>query len=160
MLFEKGGEDDGGVIRMDVLRRVRPYDSYLHSDRTLVTEICLQGPFYQVPDWLYFRRDHPGMSLRAHPTMRRNCTNLDPRRADRLRHPAPRLVAEYIWAYLAMIQRAPLSRADRRECYGHLARWAASRAVPRSIRGEGETASVPEAVVSVEAVVASASGGV
>ena len=60
MLFDKGGDDDGGVIRADVLRRVRPYDSYLHSDRTLVTEICLQGPFYQVPDWLYFRRDHPG----------------------------------------------------------------------------------------------------
>jgi glycosyltransferase involved in cell wall biosynthesis len=159
MLFDKGGDDDGGVIRMDVLRRIRPYDSYLHSDRTLVTEICLQGPFYQVPDWLYFRRDHPDRSLRAYPTMRSNCTNLDPRRADRLRHPAPRLVAEYIWAYVSMIQRAPLSRADRRECYGHLASWAASRAVPRNIRGDEETASVPEAVVSVEAVVASASGG-
>jgi glycosyltransferase involved in cell wall biosynthesis len=159
MLFDKGGDDDGGVIRMHVLRRIRPYDSYLHSDRTLVTEICLQGPFYQVPDWLYFRRDHPDRSLRAYPTMRSNCTNLDPRRADRLRHPAPRLVAEYIWAYVSMIQRAPLSRADRRECYGHLASWAASRAVPRNIRGDEETASVPEAVVSVEAVVASASGG-
>jgi hypothetical protein len=95
--------------------------------------------FYQVPDWLYFRRDHPGMSLRAHPTMRTNCTNLDPRRADRLRHPAPRLVAEYIWAYVSMIRRAPLSHADRRDCYRYLAEWAASRAVPRSIRGEGAT---------------------
>jgi glycosyltransferase involved in cell wall biosynthesis len=159
MLFEKGGDDDGGVIRMDVLRRVRPYDSYLHSDRTLVTEICLQGPFYQVPDWLYFRRDHPDASLRAFPSIRGNCTNLDPRRADRLHHPVPRLVAEYIWAYVSMIQRAPLSWADRRECYRHLASWAASRAVPRSVRGEEDTASVPDAVVSVEAVVAGASGG-
>jgi glycosyltransferase involved in cell wall biosynthesis len=159
MLFEKGGDDDGGVIRMDILRRVRPYDSYLHSDRTLVTEICLQGPFYQVPDWLYFRRDHPDASLRAFPGMRSNCTNLDPRRAGRLRHPAPRLVAEYIWAFMTMIHRAPLSRADQRECYGHLASWAASRAVPRSIRGDEDTDAVPEAIVSVEAVVASASRG-
>jgi hypothetical protein len=68
-------------------------------------------------------------------------------------------VAEYIWAYVLMIQRAPLSWADRRECYGHLASWAASRAIPRTIRGEEDTASVSDAVVSVEAVVAGASGG-
>ena len=41
----------------------------------------------------------------------------------------------------------------------HLASWAASRAVPRSIRGDEDTDAVPEATVSVEAVVASASGG-
>ena len=85
MLFEKGGDDDGGVIRMEMLRRIRPYDSYYHSDRTLVTEMALQGPFYHVPDWLYFRRDHPKASIRAFTTARTNCTNLDPRRADRLR---------------------------------------------------------------------------
>ena len=45
MLFEKGGDDDGGVIRMEVLRRIRPYDSYYHSDRTQVTEMELQVPF-------------------------------------------------------------------------------------------------------------------
>jgi glycosyltransferase involved in cell wall biosynthesis len=49
MLFEKGGDDDGGVIRMPVMRRIRPYDSYYHSDRTLVTEMCLQGQFYHFP---------------------------------------------------------------------------------------------------------------
>ena len=42
--------------------------------------------------------------------MRARCTNLDPRRADRLRHPTARLYAEYIWGYVAAIQRAPLSR--------------------------------------------------
>ena len=58
------------------------------------------------------------------------CANLDPRRADRLRHPAVRLYGEYVWAYIAMIRRAPLSPADRRECYRYLAQWAASRVLP------------------------------
>jgi hypothetical protein len=58
-----------------------------------------------------------------------------------------------------MIQRAPLTPADKRECYRHLASWGASRAVPKSIRGDGETSAVPEAVVSVEAVVAGAGRG-
>jgi glycosyltransferase involved in cell wall biosynthesis len=153
-LFAKGGDDDGGVIRMDVLRRIRPHDSYHHADRTLVTEINLYGPFYQVPDWLYFRRDHPERAERACPTVRSRCANLDPRRADRLRHPVLRLYTEYIWGYASAIRRAPLSPADRRECYAHLAQWAASRAVPKSIRGAKEAASVEEAVISVEAVVA------
>jgi glycosyltransferase involved in cell wall biosynthesis len=152
-LFDKGGDDDGGVIRMDVLRRVRPHDSYHHADRTIVTEIGLYGAFYQVPDWLYFRRDHPERAERACPTVRTRCANLDPRRADRLRHPVLRLYAEYIWGYAAAIRRAPLSPADRRECYGHLARWVASRALPKSVRGAGEAPSVAEAVISVDAVV-------
>ncbi len=156
MLFEKGGDDDGGVIRMSMLRRIRPYDSYYHSDRTHVTEMALQGPFYHVPDWLYFRRDHPGSSIRAFTTARTNCTNLDPRRADRLRHPVVRLLGEYVLAYVTMIQRAPLSAADKRECYRHLVSWATSRAVPRE---EEETSAVTDAVVSVEAAVATASRG-
>ena len=159
MLFEKGGDDDGGVIRMSVLRQIRPYDSYYHSDRTQVTEMCLHGPFYHVPDWLYFRRDHPESSLNAYPTVRTNCTNLDPRRADRLRHPVPRLLAEYILAYVTMIRRAPLTPADKLECYRHLASWGGSRAVPKSIRGDGQTTADPEAVVSVEAVVVGAGRG-
>jgi len=156
MLFEKGGDDDGGVIRMEMLRRIRPYDSYYHSDRTLVTEMALQGPFYHVPDWLYFRRDHPKSSIRAFTTPRTNCTNLDPRRADRLRHPVVRLLGEYVLAYVTMIQRAPLSASDKRECYRHLVSWATSRAVPRE---EEETSAVTDAVVSVEAAVAPASRG-
>ena len=154
-LFDKGGDDDGGVIRMDVLRRIRPHDSYHHADRTLVTEIGLYGPFYQIPDWLYFRRDHPERAERACPTVRTRCANLDPRRSDPLRHPVLRLYAEYIWGYATAIRRAPLSPGDRRECYGHLARWMASRAVPKRVRGSEEAPSVAEAVVSVDAVVAS-----
>ena len=54
MLYEVGGDDDGGVIRMDVLRRAPLVGSYYHSDRTQVAGMALYGPFYHVPDWLYF----------------------------------------------------------------------------------------------------------
>jgi len=32
--------------------------SYHFADRALFAEIPLNGPFYQVPDWLHFRREH------------------------------------------------------------------------------------------------------
>jgi hypothetical protein len=64
---------------------------------------------------------------------------MDPRRADRLRHPAIRLYGEYVWGYLSAVRRAPLSGADRRACYRTLTRWLVSRARPGSV-----DASLPE----------------
>ena len=155
ILFDSGGDDDYGVIRMDVLRRAAMRESYHHSDHTIVAEIGLHGPFYQVPDWLYFRRDHPGQSGRA--PMRDRCAIMDPRRANRLRHPAARLYGEYIWAYVRAIHRAPLSTADRRECYRYLVQWLASRARPGGAGGS-EPVPVADPAISVGSVVAGREG--
>jgi len=154
-------DDLYGVIRADVMRRVPPHNSYHHADRIFMAEIALHGPFYQAPDWLYFRRDHTDRALRACPTMRTWCANLDPRRASRLRNPSARLVAEYIWGYVAAIWRAPLTPTDRAECYGLLAQWAAQRVsakTGRVLRGgvpqPKERVFVSRPVISVDAVVA------
>jgi glycosyltransferase involved in cell wall biosynthesis len=138
VLYAKGGDEGCGVIRMKVLRKTSLLGSYHRSDRTITAELVLHGPFYQVPDWLYMRRDHPDRVERACPTVRSECALLDPRRADRLRHPTVRLYAEYAWAYVAAIQGAPLSCADRHECYRRLMEWASSRALPGRTRRAGE----------------------
>src|SRR5262249_9839881 len=123
-------DDDGGVIRTKVLRQTAMKESYHHADRTIIAELSLYGRFYQVPDWLYFRRDHPERAERACPTVRSRCANMDPRRADRLRNPVVRLYGEYIWAYVSMIRRAPLSPADRRRTYPPPAPWGGGPARP------------------------------
>ncbi len=138
LLYGKSGDDIYGVIRTDVIRRVTPLDSYHHSDHTITAELALQGPFYQVPDWLYFRRDHPARAERARPTVRSRCANMDPRRSDRLRHPAVRLYAEYLRGYLRAIQDAPLSSSDRQQCYLYLAGWSSNRGLPGRARRAGE----------------------
>lgn len=157
-------DDMYGVIRADVLRRVAPHGSYYHADRILVLEIALNGPFHQTPDWLYFRRDHGDRGTHS-PTLRAWCGWLDPERTSRLRNPTARLLGEYIWGYVAAIRRAPLSSADRRECYGHLAQWianrAASRARPKDVRRTDDQppAFLGSHAVSVHAVVAGQQGG-
>ena len=153
MLFDSGGDDDYGVMRIEVLRRTAMKESYHHADHTIIAEIALHGRFYQVPDWLYFRRDHADRAERACPTMRSRCANMDPRRADRLRHPAVRLYGEYIWGYIRAIRHAPLSSAERRECYRYLAEWLASRARPGGAP-ESEPTPVPHPDISVDSVVA------
>ena len=101
--------DEYGVIRADVLRQVAPLGSYHHSDRIVICEIALHGPFHITPDWLYFRRDYPDRTYNTSPNLRARCAILDPARANRLRHPTVRLVAEYFWGYVAAIRHAPLS---------------------------------------------------
>ncbi|MGW4954699.1 glycosyltransferase family 2 protein [Streptomyces parvulus] len=160
LLFEPGGDDFYGVMRADVLRRVKPHDSYHHADRTFVAEITLHGPFHQVPELLYFRRDHPTRAERANPGKRARCVNLDPRRAGPL-HPTPRLLAEYVLGFVGAIRRAPLSTADRRACYGHLAAWMTSRVRPGAGERVEDRAPVdPDRLtVSVDALVAGRDGG-
>jgi hypothetical protein len=142
-----------------VMRRTK-LNSFHHADRSITTELALQGPFYQVPDWLYFRRDHAERNERTSPTVRARCANLDPRRADPLRHPVARLYGEYIWSYVAAIRNAPLTSAERRACYGHLAEYLASRVRPG--RGEPMAAlsapRAPEDAAALVSVVAAVAG--
>lgn len=153
LLFDNGGDDDYGVVRTAVLRQTAMKESYHHADRTIIAELVLYGRFYQVPDWLYFRRDHADRAERACPSMRSRCVNMDPRRADRLRHPAVRLYGEYVWAYVRAIRRAPLPTADRRECYRNLAEWFASRVRPGTAETE-DPAAVAYPDIEVDSIVA------
>lgn len=122
-------DDFYGVIRSDVLRKVKPHGSFYNADRTYMLEIALHGPFVQVPEFLYFRRHHAGRT--TNPAIHAWCSNLDPRRSNPLLHPAARLVAEYLLSCFAAVRRAPLSPSDRRECYGHITRWIGSRITRR-----------------------------
>ena len=157
LLFVSGGDDDYGIVRTEVLRRTAMKESYHHADRTIIAELSLYGRFYQVPDWLYFRRDHADRAERACPTMRSRCVNMDPRRTDPLRHPAVRLYGEYVWAYVSAIRRAPLSVADRRECYRYLAQWLASRGRPGA-HGQDDPVSVAHSDIQVDSIVAGRQG--
>jgi glycosyltransferase involved in cell wall biosynthesis len=159
LLFTDGADDEYGVIRTDILRRVRPYASYHHAGRPFIAEIALRGPFHQVPELLYFRRDHPGRGDR-NPTIRALCANLDPRRAGQ---PTVRLLGEYVWGYVTAIARAPLSAGDRRRCYRYLFQWlvgsglrrAASRSVEPIQRIEGRLTPVSiSSAAPVDTVVA------
>ena len=83
MLFDGWGDDSYGIVRTEVLRRTPLHGSYHLADRTFTTELALHGPFYQVPDWLYFRRDAPVMTS----TIRERCAYMDPGRENRLALP-------------------------------------------------------------------------
>lgn len=166
MLFDGWGDDDGGVVRTAVLRRTALHGSYHFADRTFTIELALNGPFYMVPDYLYFRRRHAGQGG-ARANVRSRCANLDPRRASRLWHPTARLYAEYIGSYVSAIRRAPLTAEDTSECYRVLGRWVTSRVLPvvgRTVTHSGlrmdESSSPAPHAIAIDTVVARAGQGV
>jgi glycosyltransferase involved in cell wall biosynthesis len=130
LLYVSGGNDDYAVIRSDVIRSIAPYGVGAYgSDRVFVAGLCLQGPFFHVPETLYFRREHPGRASRV-ADKRKRALAYDPRRADRRWNPMIRLHLEYVLGFAGAIRRAPLSRADRRRCWAELAGWLLDRARP------------------------------
>jgi glycosyltransferase involved in cell wall biosynthesis len=131
MLFDGKGDWTYAVFRTSVLRQTPLHSSYHGGERTLITEFALHGTLYQVPDWMFFRRDHAN----RHQSPREWSAGYDPRRANQS---AVRLYAEYLWGYVSAIRRSPLPPEEKRECYGHLARWLASRAIPARQEGEEE----------------------
>jgi glycosyltransferase involved in cell wall biosynthesis len=122
LLYTDGGDDFYGVIRTDVLNRIGPHGSYFNADRVYVAGLSLYGPFYQVPEVLYFRREHPNRLSRA--STRDRAAGLDPVRRSRLRHPAARLYGEYLAGYYRTIRKAPLSASERWRCNLEVTRWA------------------------------------
>jgi glycosyltransferase involved in cell wall biosynthesis len=129
LLFTDGGDDFYGVIRTDVMRAIAPHDSYHNAGRKLVAEMSLYGRFLQVPEVMFFRREHPGRGDRLG-SVQAVCRNLDPRRAG---HSTARLMSEYMTSYFTAVARAPLSAADRRRCYGLLTRWLSDRTLLRPV---------------------------
>lgn len=112
-------EETYGVLRSDVLRRTDLQRNYSDSDRTLLAELGLYGRFHQVPEALFSRRIHPGMSTQVYRDWWERLAWFEPERSDRLFLPH--------WAqffhYLRIIRRAPIPLVERVRCYRHMAWW-------------------------------------
>lgn len=84
-----------GVIRSSVLAQTRLIDTFTSSDMVLLSELALLGKFFEVPDYLFYRRDHPGMSIRAY-ERRDRAQWFDPKLKGKNIYPYWRLWKEFI----------------------------------------------------------------
>jgi glycosyltransferase involved in cell wall biosynthesis len=48
-----------GVVRATTLSKTPLHGSYIGADRNLLAELGLMGRIYEIPEHLFFRRDHP-----------------------------------------------------------------------------------------------------
>lgn len=101
-----------GLIRASVLRRTPLLRPVAMLDRLLLAELALHGPFHELPETLFFHREHAARPEFALPGYYRQTVWVDPAMEGRLVFPRWRLLAEYCGA----IGRAPLTPVERIHC--------------------------------------------
>ncbi|NER50531.1 MAG: glycosyltransferase family 2 protein [Symploca sp. SIO1A3] len=102
-----------GVIRSSALGMTRVMGKYEGSDIILFAELAMLGEFYEIPEYLFFRREHPQMSRRANPTNEELAVWYDPKNRGKLQLPMSRL----LWEHLVAIRRTELSWYEKISCY-------------------------------------------
>lgn len=108
-----------GLIRRDVLVKLLPLGSYPSSDLILLGKLVLYGKFSEIPRYLFWKRDHPEASVRAHRPFRERIAWYDPAKKGKLHLTRWKWFREYIHA----INTAPLQRQQRVKCYLQMLHW-------------------------------------
>jgi glycosyltransferase involved in cell wall biosynthesis len=116
-------EEVFGLIRADVLRKTKLIDNYTDSDRTLLADLGLHGPFYEIPEALFLHRLHDTSSVVVQPNRHERTLWFNPAAKGRIVFPNWRQLREL----LLVVWRSPLSWSERLLCYGHMVRWAKRR---------------------------------
>jgi glycosyltransferase involved in cell wall biosynthesis len=104
-----------GLMRLEDLRETRGLAPYADSDAVLIIEMALRGKIVQLPDVMFFRRQHSQRSMVAFADRRQRIAWFDPKRKIS-RFPKWRVGIEVVRA----VHRAPLGRAERWRCYAML----------------------------------------
>ncbi|WP_019503564.1 glycosyltransferase family 2 protein [Pleurocapsa sp. PCC 7319] len=108
-----------GLIRRDVIAKLLPLGSYPSSDLVLLGKLALYGKFYEVPSYLFWKRDHPDTSMRAHRPFRERIAWYDPTKKGKLHLTRWKWLREYI----SVIRQAPLNWQERIKCYLQILPW-------------------------------------
>jgi len=90
-----------------VLKRARLFGDFLSSDVVFLAELSLYGTFWEVPEFLFYRRFHPGAHSSMNPAQVR--AFFFPDNPHRLRM----FEWRHFWEYLRAVVRAPLGVPEK-----------------------------------------------
>ena len=107
-----------GLIRADTLRKSRLISSYVGGDRILLAELTLWGPFYRIPNLLFFSREHNERSIRSI-NVRERTKWFDSSKGGF----SNGLHFRYLAQYSTAILRVPIVVKDKIGCYAAMAYW-------------------------------------
>lgn len=108
-----------GVIRRSALERTRLIGYYSSSDRVLLGELALIGRFNEIPEYMFFKRDHAQAHWRALPKRQQRAAWFDPRKAGKITFPHWRLLLEH---YVSIF-RSSLSPWGKMRCFVYMGMW-------------------------------------
>lgn len=104
-----------GLIRSSALKRTCLHGNFIAADINFLAELSLYGKFYELPEYLLFRRFHPASSSWDRKSRARQLEFSDPGRV-RVRLDT----WEASWGFLAAVRRSPASFRDKSAMYRFL----------------------------------------
>lgn len=106
------GNAQYGLHRRRVYASTEGLRSFVASDLVLLAELALRGEIWELPEPLFYRRDHAGRSEHAHSTYEELAQWYDPNLGTRLVGRRSKLFAEMLKA----VAGAPLPASERARC--------------------------------------------
>jgi glycosyltransferase involved in cell wall biosynthesis len=103
-----------GLIRRAAIDRSRLLDTFPSADYVMMAEFAMLGEFWEIPEFLFKRRVHPGMSRAANPSPAEAAEWFAPGSSN-----GPKVIESWrlFVEHLRSIHSLPLGRAERRRTY-------------------------------------------
>jgi len=92
---------------------------YTGSDVVFLGELAILGKIYEIPEHLFFRRDHPQASVRAY-NLQQRASWFDPSIREKYQYARWRLLVEH----LKSVNHMRLGWRDKFYCYMQIGQWA------------------------------------
>jgi polysaccharide pyruvyl transferase WcaK-like protein/glycosyltransferase involved in cell wall biosynthesis len=96
-----------GLFRSAALRKTRLIDAFYASDYVLLLEVAILGEIWEIPETLFLRRFHAGISTKTNKTKAEFAAWFDPMQKGR--NPRSKLMVEYVRS-IARLRLAPVER--------------------------------------------------
>jgi glycosyltransferase involved in cell wall biosynthesis len=109
-----------GLMRLESLQNTPLFGHYIASDRILLSDLILVGPFTEVKKYLFYNRDHPESSTRKMPAHHQRAAWFDTSKNINSRNlPHWRIMKEY----LSSISRANITIKQKWQCRLNVLGW-------------------------------------
>lgn len=116
-----------GVMRADALKKTPLHGAYLDADRNLLAELGLIGRMYEIPEHLFFRRDHPQAyttTYHSKDVLVRDYKNQLAWWSGNKKRPQIMLPRwKNLLEYFRSVNRVPLKFSERLLCYREISKW-------------------------------------
>jgi len=130
VLTVQGGINWYGLTRRRLMERIGQYEALPRSERVVIAELSLWGPFVLLPAGLYYRRIHEGQATALRRDRRAELQRLDPAKADGWRATTPAMLAGYVLLFAGAVARAPMSVRERVRAFLLIGRWILAKLPP------------------------------
>lgn len=116
-------EEVFGMARRNILAKTKLIAPYSDSDRTLLAELGMYGPFAEIPEPLFLHRLHKEGSVVVNPDRYSRTVWFDTSKAGKLVFPNWRQLRELF----VVISRTPIGWSERVMCYAYMLIWIKKR---------------------------------